>query len=177
MKTKTKNTTMFLVQAALIAALYITVNYAQEMLIPTSTSAAVQVRVAELLCTLCVFTPAAIPGLTLGCVISNIISVGILPLDIILGSFATLLAALCSYFLRNVKLFKIPMLSLFMPVIFNAVIIGLELEIFYVEGDFEFVGFLTQGGLVGLGEFIICIVVGIPFYLVLRKTPVFRKLN
>lgn len=168
---------MFLVQAALIAALYITVNYAQEMLIPTSTSAAVQVRVAELLCTFCVFTPAAIPGLTLGCMISNIISVGVLPLDIILGSLATLLAALCSYFLRNVKLFRVPMLSLFMPVIFNAVIIGLELEIFYVEGGFEFVGFLTQGGLVGLGEFIICIVVGIPFYLVLSKTPVFKKLN
>ncbi len=160
-----------MVQAAIIAALYVTVNYAQEMLFPTSTSGPVQFRLSELLCTLAVFIPSAVPGLTVGCLLSNIISVGVLPLDMVLGTSATLFAALCAYSLRSLKVFSVPLLSLLMPVIFNAVIIGLEIEFFYIEGAFTTDGFLLQAGLVALGEFIVCIVLGIPFYLLLRKLP------
>jgi len=51
------------------------------------------------------------------------------------------------------------------------VIIGLELEIFYIEGAFTLGGFLLQAGFVALGEFTVCIILGIPFYFLLRKLP------
>lgn len=171
MKKTTQAATLYTVQAAIIAALYVAVNYAQEMIFPTSSIGPIQFRISEILCTLAVFLPSAIPGLAVGCLLSNIIAVGVLPLDMILGTTATLLAALTAYAMRNVKLFSIPLLSLFMPVIFNAVIIGLELEIFYIEGAFTLGGFLLQAGFVALGEFTVCIILGIPFYFLLRKLP------
>lgn len=171
MKVRNKKATLYTVQAAIIAALYMAVNYAQEMILPTSATGAVQVRISEVLCTLALFLPAAIPGLTIGCLLSNIIAVGVLPLDMILGTSATFLAALCAYALRNVRIGNLPLLSLLMPVIFNGVIIGLEIEWFFIEGPFTFAGFLLQGGLVALGELISCVVLGIPFYYLLRKTP------
>ncbi len=175
MKTKSANTTLYMVQAAIITALYVTVNYAQELIVPASTIGPVQLRLSELLCTLALFTPAAIPGLTVGCLLSNIISTGVLPLDMVLGTLATLLAAVCAYYLRNVKLWSIPIPALFMPVIFNGIIIGLELEIFFIEGAFTFTGFLIQAGLVALGELIVCVVLGIPFYFLLKKLPLFKN--
>ena len=171
MSQKNKKATLYMVQTAIIAALYMAVNYAQEMILPTSSTGAVQVRVSEVLCTLALFMPSAIPGLTIGCLLSNIIAVGVLPLDMILGTSATFLAALCAYALRNLKLGSLPLLSLLMPVIFNGVIIGLEIEWFFIEGPFTFSGFLIQGGLVALGEFIACVVLGIPFFCLLKKTP------
>lgn len=174
MKKSSKSATLYMVQAAIIAALYVAVNYAQEMILPSSSIGPVQFRVSEVLCTLAVFTPAAIPGLTVGCLLSNLVAVGVLPLDMILGTSATLLAALCAYALKNLKIFSVPLLSLFMPVVFNAVIIGLELEIFYIEGGFTFTGFLLQAGFVALGEFGVCIVLGIPFYLMMKKLPLFK---
>ncbi len=172
MKAKNKKATLYTVQAAIIAALYMAVNYAQEMILPTSSTGAVQVRISEVLCTLALFLPSAIPGLTIGCLLSNIIAVGVLPLDMILGTSATFLAALCAYALKNVKIGSLPLLSLMMPVLFNGVIIGLEIEWFFIEGPFTFAGFLMQGGLVALGEVIACVVLGIPFYYLLRKTPI-----
>lgn len=177
MKTTTKTTTLYLVQAAIVAALYVTVNYAQELILPYSSIGPVQFRLSELLCTLAVFIPAAVPGLTVGCLLANMIAVGVLPLDMVLGTLATLLAAVCAYRMRNIKVFSVPLLSLFMPVVFNAVIIGLELEIFYIEGGFEFTGFLLQAGFVALGEFSVCIVLGIPLYLLLRKLPMLKSVN
>ncbi len=173
-KTK-KSATLYMVQAAIVAALYVAINFAQEMILPTSSISPVQFRVSEVLCTLAVFTPAAIPGLTVGCLLSNIVSVGVLPLDMVLGTLATFLAAVCAYYLRNIKVFSVPVLSLLMPVVFNAVIIGLELEIFYIEGDFTFIGFLFQAATVALGEFGVCIVLGIPFYFMLKKLPMFTN--
>ena len=171
MKRKNKSATLYTVQAAIIAALYMAVNYAQEMILPTSSTGAVQVRISEVLCTLALFLPSAIPGLTVGCLLSNIIAVGVLPLDMILGTSATLLAAMCAYALRNVKLGSLPLMAMLMPVVFNAVIIGMEIEWFFIEGPFTLTGFLIQAGLVALGEFISCIVLGIPLYYLLKKTP------
>lgn len=173
-KTK-KSATMYMVQAAIIAALYVAVNYAQELILPTSSIGPVQFRVSEVLCTLAVFIPAAVPGLTVGCLLSNIVAVGVLPLDMVLGTFATFLAAVCAYSLRNVKIFSVPFLSMLMPVVFNGIIIGLEIEIFFIEGAFTFTGFLLQAGLVALGEFGVCMVLGIPFYLMLKKLPVLKQ--
>ncbi len=175
MKKKQTAATLYTVQAAIIAALYVTVNYAQEIILPSSSFGPVQFRISELLCTLAVFIPAAIPGLTVGCLLSNIIAVGVLPLDMVLGTSATFLAALCAYAIRNLKIFSVPLPSLLMPVVFNGVIIGLELEIFYIEGAFTMGGFLLQAGFVALGEFTVCVVLGTPFYLLLRKLPFLKN--
>ncbi len=157
----------------MIASLYIATTFLQEMLLRGSASGAVQFRISELLCVLAALTPSAIPGLTVGCFVANLLTMGAMPLDVIIGSFATLMASLCAYRLRGVKLFSVPVLSLFMPVIFNALIIGLELEIFFIEGPFTAVGFLTQASLVALGEFVVCVLGGIPFYFVVKKLPIF----
>lgn len=174
MKTK-KKSTLFMVQGAIIAALYIALCYAQELILPSSATGAIQIRVAEALSVLACFTPAAIPGLAVGCFVTNLLTVGVMPIDLVLGTLATLLATLSGYALRNVKLFKIPFPTLLMPVIFNAVIIGWEIEFFYIEGEFTLTGFLIQAGFVGLGELIACLGLGIPLYFMLKKLNVFDR--
>lgn len=173
--TKNKGT-MYLVQGAVIAALYVALTYAQELLLPGTTSMAVQFRASEALTMLALFTPAAVPGLTVGCVLANIVSLGALPVDMVFGSAATLLAALCMYRLRNVRIKGVPLLSALMPALFNGVIVGLEIEIFFIEGPFHFGSFLVQGGLVALGELAVCIVLGLPLVLVLERTKLAERL-
>lgn len=164
-----------LVEGAVIASLYIVINYSQEMLLPTSTTMAVQFRVAEVLTLLACFTPSAIWGLTLGCFVANFISIGTLPLDWALGSVATLLAAITMYMLRGIRLFTLPVFSALMPAVFNGVIIGLEIEIFYVKGGFHMGSFLVNAGFVALGELVVCLVLGLPFCKLLERLPLFQK--
>lgn len=154
---------------AIIAALYAVLVFTQEMLFPNSASAAVQFRVAEALTVLALFTPAAIPGLTIGCALSNILFMGALPLDVILGSLATLLAAVCMYKLRNVTIKGVPFAALLMPALFNGIIIGLEIEIFFIEGPFHFTSFLVQGGLVAVGELGVLFTLGILLYRAIKN--------
>lgn len=172
---KNNKRTLFMVQAAVIAALYIVLCFAQELILPSSATGAIQVRIAEALSVLVCFTPAAIPGLAVGCFVTNLLTVGVIPTDLVLGTLATLFACLSGYALRNVRLFKIPLLTFLMPVIFNAVIIGLEIEIFYIEGDFTLAGFLIQAGFVGLGELVACVGLGISLYLILSKLNLFTR--
>lgn len=165
-----KKKNQLIAQTAIIAALYAALTYAQNLLLPGTTSMAVQFRVSEALNVLALFTPAAIPGLTLGCVLSNIYNVGSgLPLDMIFGSLATLGSAICMYVLRNTRIKGYPLLSMLMPAIFNAVIIGWEIECFFIDGAFEFVGFLTQGGLVGLGELGVMATLGTALFYAIDK--------
>ena len=146
---------------AVIAALYVALTYAQEAIFPNSTSMAVQFRLSEALTLLCVFTPAAIPGLTIGCLFANIISVGALPIDMVMGTFASFLACLCIYKTRNIIFRGVPYVSALMPAIFNGIIIGLEIEIFFIEGPFNFLSFLTQAGCVAIGELAVCFTLGL----------------
>lgn len=141
-----------LVLAAVIAALYVALTYVQEMIFPTSATMAVQFRVSEALTVLSLFTPAAVSGLTVGCFIANFSVLGALPTDIILGSLASFLACLFMHRLRNVTVKGFPFASLLMPALFNGIIIGAEIEVFFIEGPFNFMSFLTQAGLVALGE-------------------------
>lgn len=85
--------TRFLTHAAVIAALYAVLTHLQNVLLPGSTTWAIQMRLSEALCVLSFFTPAAIPGLTVGCLVFNITYAAALPLDFLVGSLATLLAA------------------------------------------------------------------------------------
>ncbi len=168
---------LFIVQTAIIAAMYAALTYSQNLLLPGTTSAAVQFRVSEALNIFALFTPAAIPGLTLGCVISNLYNIGSgLPLDMIFGSLATLGATVCIYLLRNVKIKTYPLPAMLMPALFNGAVVGWEIETFFIDGDFIFADFLLQGGLVALGELGVMLVLGTILYYVIIKRSIDKKL-
>lgn len=166
-----------IVQTAVIAAMYAALTYAQNFILPGSTSAAVQFRASEALNILALFTPCAIPGLTIGCILSNIYNIGSgLPLDMIFGSLATLGATLSIRALRNVKIKDYPFLSMLMPALWNGAIVGWEIEVFFIEGDFNFVDFLVQGGLVALGELAVMLTLGTILYYVMIKRNLDKRL-
>lgn len=172
-----QKSTKYLVQAAAIAGLYAVLTMLQNVLLPGSASAAIQFRVSEVLAMLAVFTPAAIPGLAIGCIIANISSLSVLgPYDMIFGSLASLVAALLMYALRNVRWFSLPVLSALMPAIINGIFIGFEIEFFFVEGGFHFADFLLQGGLVAIGELGVLLVLGLPFAKLIEKQGLDKKL-
>lgn len=174
MKTKS---TVYIVQAAVIAALYAALTILQNTLLPGTASMAVQFRVAEVLTILAVFTPAAIPGLTVGCVIANISSLSVLgPYDMIFGSLASLLAAVLMYLLRHKRLFKLPIAAALMPALANGILVGFEIEFFFVEGGFHFGDFLFQGGCVALGELGVLFVLGLPLARLIEKHGFDKKL-
>ncbi len=152
------------VTAAVIAAVYAALTL---ILLPLSFGA-VQCRISEVLTVLPLFTPVGIPGLTLGCFVSNIFST-VTPVDMIFGTLATFIAAVLTRCFRNVKIWKIPFLSLLAPVVVNAVIIGLEITLF-VSGNASFTAFLISAGSVGLGQMLPCVIMGIPFYLLIEKS-------
>ena len=166
-----------MVKVAVIAALYAALTYAEALLIPGSTTAAVQFRVSEALNVLALFMPEAIPGLTLGCVLSNLYSIGQgLPLDMIFGSLATLGATLCIWFLRNAKIKSHPLFAMLMPALWNGVIVGWEIEYFFVDGGFHFDDFLFQGGCVALGELAVMAILGTALYYAIIKRGLDKKL-
>ena len=118
-----KQKTLYLTKSAIIAALYVATT-----LLSASLNLAfgpLQLRLGEALCILPVFTPAAIPGLFIGCILANLLG-GAIPLDVVFGSVATLLGALGTYVLRNR-----PVLSLFPPIAANTAIVPLWLYYAY----------------------------------------------
>ena len=140
---------LFAVQAAMIAALYVVLTYITNLL--GLASGTIQVRFSEALCILPVFTPAAIPGLFIGCLISNLITGGII-WDIIFGSIATLIGAFFTYKLRASGKWTAPI----PPVVSNIVIVPLVLRYGYgINLPIPFM-MLT----VGAGEFISAGVIG-----------------
>ncbi|MGI6722307.1 MAG: QueT transporter family protein [Anaerovoracaceae bacterium] len=146
--------TKFLVQAAIIAAVYAVLTI---VLAPISYGP-MQVRISEALTILPAFTPAAIPGLLIGCVIANCFSpVGIV--DVIFGSLATLIAAVFSYKLRRWDwLIPLP------PVVANGVIVGCVLHFAYGVPNLA-----ACMGWVALGELIACYAIGLPLIKLLKK--------
>lgn len=146
---------LFLIQAAVIAALYAVLTL---VLMPFSYGV-MQIRVSEALTILPYFTPAAIPGLFIGCLLSNLIGpYGVI--DAVFGGAATLLAAVGSYLLRNR-----PMLVPLPPVITNGLIIGPMLHYVYCVPFTLWACILW----VGLGELISCYVIGLPLMKLLKK--------
>ncbi len=138
----------FIAQAAIIAALYVVITYFVAAF--NLASGAIQVRISEALTILPVFTPAAIPGLFIGCLLANTLT-GAVIWDIIFGSLATLIATIGTYLLRKTKfLYTLP------PVLSNAIIVPLVLQKAYGLEDAYWFLFLT----VGLGEVISVCVLG-----------------
>ena len=116
-----KSTTLFLAQGAIIAAMYVALT----LIFAPISFGAIQVRIAEALTILPLFTPAAIPGLFIGCLIANGLGGGIL-LDVIFGSIATLIGAALGYLLRfNRWLVPIP------AILSNTIIVPLVLKYGY----------------------------------------------
>lgn len=155
----------YLVEGALIAAAYAGLTLAGIGF----SYGAMQFRIAEILTVMPIFTPAAIPGLAVGCFIANIASFN--AADMIFGTLATLLAAVVTYLLRNICIKKVPFLSLISPVIFNGLIIGLELYLLSATPW----GFWATALSIGVSEFIICVILGIPTVLLLKKYNLFDK--
>ena len=144
-----------MLQAAVIAAVYATLTL---ILMPLSYGV-MQIRVSEALTILPFFTPAAIPGLFIGCLVSNMVGpYGIL--DMVIGSSATLIAAFFSYLLRNK-----PLLAPMPPVIANGVLIGGMLYYAY-SVPFSLTACMLW---VGLGELIACYGIGYPLLRYLIK--------
>lgn len=162
--------------SAMIAALYVAVNTA---LAPISFLAA-QVRIAEALTLLCVFSPMVIPGITLGCAISNAIGIAmgasiLGPLDIVLGSLATLVAGILSYLFRNIRIANLPVLSALPPILLNALVIGGELT-FATTGGMPMTVFWPMALGVGWGQLLACGVCGLLLVYLLEKTGAAKSL-
>lgn len=152
-----------LTQAALLAAIYVALTYLQNFLLPGTTSMQIQVRIAEALCVLAFFTPSAIWGLTIGCFLFNVSYAHTLPLDAIVGTFASFLAAGGMYLTRKVTFFGYPLLGMLLPAIFNGLLIGWELS-FYIGG-----GFWLNCTYVAIGEAISLLVAGTALYYTIRS--------
>lgn len=166
MKNKSRN----LARAALIAALYVVLTHFQNLLLPGSATWAIQCRLSEALCVLALFSPAAISGLTVGCLLFNITFAAALPLDWLVGTLATVLATSSIYLLRNVRFNGYPLLSLLMPALFNALLVGWELTV-YIGG-----GFWLNALYVALGELIVLLIFGTGLLHVLEKRNLANRL-
>ena len=158
----------------LIAALYTALCLAT----PIISYGMIQVRVAEALTLLPVLSPVAIWGVTLVCAVSNLVGwlSGANPIgymDVLFGTFATLLAALASYRLRNLRWFGLPVLSALAPVLCNGIIIGAELSIL-VTGSLSLSALLINGAYVAAGELIACVLLGIPLVMALERRGILR---
>ena len=164
---------VFLAQSGVIAALYAAVT----VLLQPFAFGPVQCRLSEALTILPVYTAAAVPGLTLGCFLSNLI--GLLmgvnaagAWDLLLGTLATGSAALCSYWLRNVRIKGLPFVATLPPVLLNAGVIGAELYVLY-GGMSLWVYMLV----VGAGQVIACIGGGLLLSAAMEKSGLAHRLS
>ena len=163
-----KSKTRFMAQGAMIAALYAALTYLQNFLIPNSASFAIQFRASEALCVLALFTPAAIPGLTIGCLLFNISFAGALPLDFVVGTLATALAALGMFLCRKNKYLLFP--ALLLPAVCNGLLVGWELAV-YIGG-----GFWLNALFVAIGEAAVLLSFGAVLYRSITKRNLHVKL-
>lgn len=154
-----------LIEIALIAALYAVLTFFSATI--GVAYSGVQLRLSEVLTILPALTPNAIPGLTIGCFISNLASpFGVL--DIIIGTLSTFITSVLTRMLRKITLKGIPILSPLPPVILGAASVGLMISFFNL-GKFSFSLFFTVFFYVSLSQFIMCYVLGIPFFIILNK--------
>jgi len=148
---------LFVVRAAIIAAAYTALTM---LFAPVSFGHIIfQIRVSEALTVLPALYTSSIPGLFVGCIVSNLLG-GFGPVDIIFGSLATLIAAVLSHKLR-----KNPFLVPLPPVIVNALIVGSYLKFIYLQE----IPLIASMAWVATGQLIACYVLGLPLLLILKK--------
>lgn len=164
---KTKTLSRFIVTAALIAAAYAALTYLSAAL--GLAYGGIQFRLSEALNILAAFTPAAVPGLMIGCVIGNIGSpMGLV--DIVVGTLATGLAAVSIRLIAKHCGKATPYLSIIPPTVFNAVLVGLEVTLLLTDGaPVTLLGFTVIALEVALGEVVVCGVLGVPLYYTVKN--------
>ncbi len=159
-----KNSTRSLTRAALIAALYLLLT----LIFQPISFKAVQFRISEALMLLPVLTVDAVPGLFVGCILANLLGGGIW-YDVVLGSIATLLAAVFVHKFRHR-----PVLAAAMPVFFNGLIVGPVVYLAYMRAPGETINtllMLSSVATVALGELVVCYALGLPLLKLLRRLP------
>lgn len=165
-----KKHTRHLAHAAIIAALYAVLTHFQNILLPGSASWAIQMRMSETMCILAFFTPAAAMGLSVGCLIFNLTFAAALPLDFLVGSLATYLAAKGMWLTRNVTVKGYPLFGMLMPALTNAFLVGWELTV-YIGG-----GFWVNALYVAMGEAIVLLTLGTLLYYAMKKRNLHTRL-
>ena len=161
MKRNTKKITLYTTRGALIAALYVVLTLVSSLM--GLSSGAIQFRISEALCVLPIFLPEAIPGLFIGCAVSNLIAGGVV-WDIIFGSIATLIGAIGARLLRNLPK-KLIWIATLPTVIANMLIVPFVL--IYAYGTPEAYPFLCLT--VGIGEIVCAGILGYFLYLTIKK--------
>ena len=179
----------YISRVGVVAASYATATLLTMLFLGNIAWGPVQFRISEALCVLALFTPAAIPGLTLGCIIANVINLllsgmGMLGMfDVVFGSFATFLGAQWMWhFRKNIKL------ALLGPVLANALIVPSYLPVILAGIGFYTIPFTSISlesswflmyvfgfFAVGLGEAVVMYVLGLPLQKSLAKTPLFNQ--
>ena len=160
----------YMTHAAIIAALYAALTVLQNLLLPGSASMAIQFRAAEALCVLALFTPAAVPGLSIGCLVFNLTFAGALPLDPLVGTLATFAAGVSMKLLRKLTIKGFPFWSLLMPALWNGLLVGWELTV-YIGG-----GFWINGLYVVIGEAAVLLTLGTALYYGLKARNLHNRL-
>ena len=163
-----------LVRCAVIAAVYVVLCL---VLAPFSYGA-IQVRIAEALCLLPVFGAEYIIGVTLGCFLANLFGSTII--DVIFGTLATLLACLVTYRLRNLRIKDLAIPASLPPVLFNAVIVGIEITVFFTDYSAMSAPLwllcLTNGITVGIGELVSCTVLGVALVKLIESNTALKQI-
>ena len=154
----------------MIGALYVVLTHTQNMLIPDSATWAIQFRASEALCILAFFTPAAVPGLTIGCLLFNLSYAAALPLDAIVGTAASFLATGAMWLTRKITIKGYPLPGLLMPALFNALLVGWELSV-YIGG-----GFGLNALYVAIGEAAVLLSLGTALYYAIRVRRLDKRL-
>ena len=163
-------TTRKIVRGGLIAAVYVVLCVA---FAPISYGP-VQVRVSEALTLLPILCPEAVIGVTLGCLISNLFTG--MWLDVVVGTTATLLAALATRQLRHVRIKGVPFVASLPPVLFNAVLVGAELTYLYLPANARpATAFLANMASVGVGQVISCCILGLLLLWVIERNPALSR--
>ena len=160
-----KNNTLKLANAGMIAALYVALTYIANLF--GLASGAIQVRLSEALTILPVFTASAIPGLTIGCVLANLLT-GCAAWDVVFGSVATLIGAVGTRLLKDK-----PLLAWIPPVVSNMAIVPIILIKVYGVPDAWWFLVLT----VGAGEVIACGLLGLLLWKALKNVPQIRDMK
>lgn len=159
-----KDKVRFITYSSIIAALYVILTGLSAVL--HLASGPIQIRLAEALTILPVFTPAAIPGLFIGCILANFLT-GSLVWDIVFGSVATLLGAVGTYLLRK----KSKYLAVIPPILSNMLIVPAVLQYVYGEEQMYWILMLT----VGAGEILSAGICGLLLHKTLTKSKLFQN--
>ncbi len=159
-----------LVRCGMIAAVYVVLCLALQ---PFSYGA-VQVRLAEALCLLPVFGPEYIAGVTLGCLLAN--ALGSTVIDVVFGTLATLLACLVTYRLRGLRPAGLALPAALPPVLFNALIVGWEISVFFSDTPATLPITLFNMLTVGVGEVISCCVLGVALVKLIERNRALRRI-